>query len=306
MSHITIAASANAFGELFKALRDNFHISKSDSGSYGPFSASYSVSLHLDDGSINLNDDGTIEIKDVDIVFDTLTASVCFNLPGFCVGGWCIIPDPWNGCLVGIPKICIGGPICVPLDLSGLTSEITDVKASLKAKYFVDPARSANASDLDAEIAGHPNKWQVFIDPAWVHVDPINVPDTIENIFESAMKNAIYNMMGPLPDWAKDIIWAIIDATGIIDLLKGILEIVGDFVDWVENLFNSIFDLLGFIETAIADYFANKYPIYELEDPYPILEASLNPPLIPVKIPIRDLNATVNSKEMIVQANVGA
>lgn len=303
MKHITIAASANAFGQLFKALRDNFHFSKSDSGSYGPFSASYSVGIHLDDGNISLNDDGTIEIKNVDIVFDTLTAEACFNLPGFSIGGWCIIPDPWNGCLVGIPEIHIGGPICVPIDLSGLTSEISDLKASLTAKYYVDPARPPGVSDLDAEFAGHPNKWQVYIDPAWVHVDPIDIPDTVTNMFENAVKNAVYNMMDGIPGWMKDLLWAAIEAMGIISLAKTALGIIGDFVDWVSDLFNNIFDLLGIIETAIADYFASKYPIYEFEDPYPILPASGN--LIPVKIPIRDLAATVNSKEMVVTANVG-
>lgn len=304
MSHVTIAASANAFTQLFNAMRDNFHFSKSDSGSFGPFTASYSVALHLDGGNVTLNDDGTLEIKDVDIVFDTLSASACFNLPGFCVGGWCVVPDPWNGCLVGIPKICIGGPICVPLDLSGIVSEITDVKASLLAKYYVDPARPPGVSDLTAEFAGHSSKWQVFIDPAWVHIDPINVPDTIENVFENIVKNAIYNMMGPLPGWMKDLLWAAIEATGIINLVKGILGFVGSIADWVENLLNSIFDIVGLIETAVADYFASKYPIYEFEDPYPILPASGG--LIPVKIPIRDLKATVNSHEMIVTANVGA
>jgi hypothetical protein len=304
LNHITIAMSANAFGKLFEALRDNFHFTKSGSGSYGPFSASYSVSLHLDDGNITLNDDGTIEIKKVDVIFDTLTAQVCFNLPGFCVGGWCIIPDPWNGCLVGIPEICIGGPVCVPLDLSGLTSEITDIKASLATKYYVDPARPAGASDLDAELAGHSNKWQVFIDPAWVHVDPIDIPATVTNIFENVVKNAVYNMLGPLPDWLKDILWGAIEALGIIDLIKEALGLVGDLVEWVSDLFNKVFDLLGLIETAIADYFASKYPIREWEDPYPILPASSG--LIPVKIPIQDLHAQVNSKEMVVLANVGA
>jgi len=304
MSHITIAASANAFVQLFDALRDNFTFSKSDSGSFGPFTASYSVALHLSGGTVQLNDDGTIEIKDVDIVFDTLTASACFNLPGFCVGGWCIVPDPWNGCLVGIPKICIGGPICVPIDLSGLVSEITDVRASLLAKYYIDPARPPGVTDLNAEFAGHPNKWQVFIDPAWVHIDPINVPDTVENIFENVVKNAIYNMMGPLPGWMKDLLWAAIKATGIIALVKGILGFVGKIADWLETLLNSIFDIVGLVETAVADYFASKYPIYEFEDPYPILAAGGG--LIPVKIPIRDLAATVNSHEMIVTANVGA
>jgi hypothetical protein len=301
LSDITLAASADAFVQIFDALRDNFHFSKSDSASFGPFSASYSLGVHLEDGSVTLNDDGTIEIKDVDIVFDTLKAQACFNLPGFCVGGWCIVPDPWDGCLVGVPKICIGGPICVPVDLSGLTSEITDVKASLLAKYYVNPARVAGETDLDAEIAGHPNKWQVFIDPEWVHIDPINVPDSVTNIFKDAVKSAIYNMMGFLPGWMKDLLWAALGP--IFDLVGSILGVVGDFADWLENLLNSLFDIVGLIETFVADYFASKYPIYEIEDPFQIMPASGG--LIPVKIPLRNLASTVNSKEMVVTADVG-
>src|SRR5579872_675610 len=186
MSHITLAASANAFTQLFNALRDNFTFSKSDSANFGPFSASYSVALHLENGNIQLNDDNTVEVKDVDIVFDTLKVQVCFNLPGFCVGGFCIIPDPWNGCLVSFPGFCIGGPICAPLDLSGLVSEISDIQAGLTPRYFVDPARLPGWSDLDAEFNGHPNKWRIFIDPVWVHVDPIDIPASIGNLLENA------------------------------------------------------------------------------------------------------------------------
>ena len=36
MSHLTIAASENAFVELFKLARDGFTLSKSDSASFGP------------------------------------------------------------------------------------------------------------------------------------------------------------------------------------------------------------------------------------------------------------------------------
>ena len=81
MSDITLAASANAFEQLFNVLRNNFTFAKSDSGSFGPFSASYAVALHLDGGTLQLNDDGTIQIQDLDIVFDTLKVQVCFDLP---------------------------------------------------------------------------------------------------------------------------------------------------------------------------------------------------------------------------------
>jgi hypothetical protein len=303
MSHVTIAASANAFTQLFNALRDNFHFSQSDSGSFGPFSASYAVAVHLEDGNIALNDDNTIEVTDVDVVWDTLSVQICFDLPGWCVGGFCIVPDPWNGCLVSFPGFCIGGPICAPLDLSGLVSEISDLKARLVPVYYVDPARLPGWSDLDAEFNGHSNKWRIFIDPVWVHVDPIDIPATVANLLENAVKDAIDNLIpGWVPDWAKDLLWALIGP--ILDLITGILGIVGDIQDWLSDLLGSTFDLLGAIETAVADYFASRNPIYEFEDPYPILPASGG--LIPVKIPIRNLTASVNSKEMVVLADVGA
>jgi len=302
MSQITLAASANAFEQLFKVLQNNFTFSKSDSGTFGPFSASYAVALHLANGTLQLNDDGTLQIQDVDIIFDTLKVQVCFDLPGFCIGGWCIVPDPWNGCLVSVPGFCIGGPICAPLDLSGLVSEISDIKASLAAKYFVDPGRLSTWTDLDAEFNGKSNKWQIFIDPAWVNIEPIDIPDTVENLIENIIKDAINNLFPSwLPDWAKNLIWDFLGP--ILDLVKGILGIVGSIADFLQNLLDNSFNLLADIETALADYFANQYPIYQFEDPYPVLPASGG--LIPVKIPIRSLTPTINSKEMVVTADVG-
>jgi hypothetical protein len=303
MSDITIAASANAFEQLFNALRDDFTFSKSDSANFGPFSASYSIALHLEGGTLTLNNDGTIEVQDVDIVWDTLEVEVCFNLPGWCVPSFCIVPDPWNGCLVGFPGFCLGGPICAPLDLSGLVSKISDIKASLAPAYYVDPARLAGWSDLDAEFNGHPNKWRIFIDPEWVNVEPIDVPASVANLLENAVKDAINNAIPSwIPGFVKDILWALIGP--ILDLVTSILGIVGDIADWLSDLLGSAFGLLGLIETAVADYFASQYPIYEFEDPYPVLPAESG--LIPVKIPIRNLTATVDSKEMIVLADVGA
>jgi hypothetical protein len=299
VSDMTIAASANAFEELFVIVRDNFDFPASDAANFGPFSASYQIELHLEDGSLTLNDDGTIEIQDLDIVWDTLKVKVCFTIPPF--PGFCVVPDPWNGCLVGIPPINFG-TICAPIDLSGLVSKIIDVKASLVASYFVDPARLPGWSDLDAEFNGHPNKWQIFIHPVSVLVEPIDIPATVENILENAVKDAVDSAISFLPDWLKDFVWSFLG--GILDLILDALDIVTDVAEWLSDLLFNLFGLLGIIETAVADYFASKYPIFEFEDPYPILDAE--PGLIPVKIPIRNLAATVNSKEMVVVADVGA
>jgi hypothetical protein len=301
MSHLTLAASEDAFEELFKLVRDGFTFAKSDSANFGPFSASYSVKLHLDKGSIHLNDDGTVEIDALDVVWDTLTLEVCFDFPGFTIPGFCIVPDPWNGCLVGIPDIPIGGPICVPLNLSGLVSEISKVRAHLKAKYFIDPGRLPGWTDLQAEFAGKPNKWQIFIDPDFVSVDPIDVPATIGNLFENLIEQAIEDLLpGWLPGWVKDLLMAFLQP--VVDIVKAVLDVFDSVEDFLQDLIGEKLDLLGQIETAVADYFASKYPIYEFEDPYPILTDG---PLIPVKIPLRNLKADVNSKEMIVTGDIG-
>jgi hypothetical protein len=309
MSDITIAASANAFTELFNDLRDKFTFIHGDSASFAVFTASYAVALHLEGGSIALNNDNTVEVTDLDVVWDTLNLTVCFDLPGWCLGGFCIVPDPWNGCLVSFPGFCVGGPICAPLDLSGLVSKIADVKARLVPAYFIDPARLPAWSDLDAEIAGHPNKWRIFVDPEWVHVDPIDLPASLPNLFESAVKKAINDIIPSwVPNWAKDILWTVLGP--ILDFVAGLLGIVGDIADFLTGLLSDAlpggFDLLGLIETAVADYFAAENPIWEFEDPYPLTDGGPGMHPIPVKIPLRDLTALIDSNEMVVRADVGA
>jgi hypothetical protein len=132
-------------------------------------------------------------------------------------------------------------------------------------------------------------------------VDPIDIPASVANIIENIVRDAIESMFPVLPGFIVDALLAAIGP--ILDLVKGILGIVGEINDWLTDLLMNTFDLLGIIETAIADYFAAKTPIYEFEDPYPILDAG--PGLIPVKIPIRNLASHVNSQEMIVTADVG-
>ena len=51
MSHITIAASEEAFRQLFAALRDALLFADSNSGSFAGFSAGYSVGAHLEGGT---------------------------------------------------------------------------------------------------------------------------------------------------------------------------------------------------------------------------------------------------------------
>jgi hypothetical protein len=149
----------------------------------------------------------------------------------------------------------------------------------------------------------------VFVDPQFVDVDVFDIADIIGDLLEDAVDAAIDGLLSFLPGWARDLIKAILGP--VIDLIRALLDIADDIQEWVSDLLNVSFGILDFILQLIADYFAHKYPLHQIEDPFPILEAVENPnpgppaSLVPVKIPIRDLRVFNDDREMVLEANVG-
>jgi hypothetical protein len=315
MAHLTIAASEQTFKALFAAIRDNLKIANSNSIDFGPFTASYALEAHLEGGSIDLRADNTVQVKELDIKWDKLDLSLGLDIPEICVGGFCIIPDfIFGGCAVRAPEICIFSAdpdISITLPLGGLLTSEISVTGSLLTKYAINPARPAGMNDWDAQEAtpSLANHWQIFVDPQFVDIDIFDIADIVGDLLDNALNAAVDNLLGFLPGWAKSLIKAILGP--IIDVIRTILDIGDDIQEWLSDLLNTSFGILDFIVQVVADYFASKTPLHQIEDPYPIMEATANPNkvspflLIPVKIPIRDLSVFNNDQEMILVGNVG-
>jgi hypothetical protein len=298
MSHLTVAASEDAFKELFAAVRDGFTFSASDSGSFGPFTGGYSVALHLEDGTVDLRADNTVSIKELDVKFDTLTVTIGVDIPELCTPSICIIPTPF-GCLLEVPPQCLFSDdpdISIPLDLSGIVTSEISVVASPVTRYFVDPARPPGMTPVQAQAADIPNKWQILLDPQTVDIDFFDIADIVGDLLLDAIADALKALI-------PDVIEFLFPIDEIIDLIRDILDLPDDIGEWLSDLLGVSFGLLNLIATAVADYFANENPIYEFEDPFPILPAVAG--LIPVKIPIIDFTVQVDDDEMVVEANVG-
>lgn len=314
MAHLTIAASEKTFEALFETLRDNFQLDLSDSADFGPFSAAYAVKAHLEGGSVDLRADNTVQIKELDIKWDQLDLSLGLDIPEICVGGFCIIPNPFGGCILRAPRLCAFSAdpdISLTLPLGGLLTSELSVTGSLLTRYATNPARPAGMNDWDAQdavpsLASH---WQLFVDPQFVDVDIFDIADIVGDLLENAVNAAIDNLLGFLPGWARDLLKALLGP--VIDLIRAILDIPDDIQEWISDLLNVSFGLLDIVLQLVADHFAAKAPLHQIEDPYPILEATANPNpgapthLIPVKIPIRDLRVFNNDVEMVLEANVG-
>lgn len=306
MSHLTVAVSESAAFRLFENQRDAVNFSHADSGSFGPFTASYAVAFHLEGGVLDFRSDGSVQIRELDIKWDTLSLTIGFDIPEICVGGFCIVPIPFDGCAVRLPRLCAfsGNPdVVVPLDLSGLLTSEISFRAAPVLKHFRDPSRPPTMDYIAAQAADMPDRWQLFIDPITVDIDIFDVADIVGDLLESAVDAAIDGLLGWMPGWARDIVRALMGP--VIDLVRAILDIPDDIEEWVGDLLGVSLGLLDFIVTVVGDYFAAQTPLLEIEDPYEILPAEPAVPLIPVKVPIAKLAVTVSDTELVLEGEVG-
>ncbi len=303
MAHLTAATSEAAVSKLFEGLRDNFSVDESDSVDFGPFTAGYELAFHLEGGDVDLQNDNSIVIEELDIKWDKLRVFLGIDIPELCIGGFCIIPSPF-GCILRAPEICVfddDPDFGIDLDLNGLLTSEISLAAKPRLEYFTDPARPAGMSWLDAEDADLANKWQLFIDPEWVDIDIFDFSDIIGDLLDNAIDNAVDDLLFFLPGWAKDLIKAILGP--VVDLVRAILDIGDDIDEWLSDLLGISLGVFDLIITLVADHFAKDFPLIEIEDPFPILPYSGS--LIPVKLPIEDLGVAINDEELVLTATVG-
>lgn len=308
MAHLTLAANERAFNKLVNRARDVFSLSHSDSGSFGPFTASYSVGIRLGGGSVDLQSDGTIRIDELDVIYDPLQVTLGIDIPTVTIGGFCIIWIPFLGCKLRAPRIDLftGNPdVSVPINLSGLIQSEISGAFRLVPRYFNNPAKGTltdhDAHDADPTNYSFTNQWQLYLDPVWLDIDLVDVADTVGNIIESITDLIIDALLGWAPSWARAIVRAILSP--FIALIRAALDIVDDIDEWISNLLGVSLGLFDFVAQMVADYFADKYPIFKFEDPFKVLDGSGS--LIPVLVPIKNLNINVDDSEMVITTDIG-
>ena len=286
--HLTAAVSESAFRRIFAVVRDTgkFKITAAPksmsllgvTGSAGAY-----TEYHLDNGTVEFQDDNTIKIKELDIKWDKSEVTLGIDIPKLCFGG----------CEeVCIPSTDICEEVCV--NLGCLFEADPDFSFTMQLPTIFTTEVSLNAGLKVYYVIGSPNEWVIYIAPSRVDVDIIDIADTVGDLLDDSL-NAAIEAMG-LPDWADFL------ADGMVDMVRGLLDIPDDIGEWLQDL---IFDTLG-VETTIESYvtawLSDKSPIFRLEDPVQVMEADGD--LIPVTIPIGFIGAKVNADEMIIEADM--
>ncbi|MBX2872586.1 MAG: hypothetical protein KTR30_10815 [Saprospiraceae bacterium] len=303
MQHIRIAASEEAFKELFNRIRDDFSWSNSNSVDLGPFTAGYGVGVKLEGGSINLqNTPDRVVLNELDVVIDPLFLQIGIDLPTICTPSICLFWLPIVGCVLEIPSYCLFEDdidFGLDLDLGNIIEAEISGAFNVVTNYYNNPAK-AGQSDHQAYFSDSANRWQFLLDPIWLDLDIIDIADVVGNILDAAIDAAIDNFLGGAPGFVVDLIeWLF---GGIVDLIVGALDIFDDIDEWLSDLLGVSLGLFDTILTVIAEFLAADNPIYEFQDPYPMLSSGS---LIPVLLPIENVDVDITNDEFLVLADIG-
>jgi hypothetical protein len=316
MSDITVSISHAIINGIFTGVVDTFKFEHADphAASLGPVTLGYDVAFHFRNDTavqptLDLRDDGSIFLHNLKILWDKLELTVGIDIPTIQIGAFCLIPIPFDGCLVPFPGITLfdaNPDISFTLALDQLITSELSVDAAFGVSHISNPNRLPTDSDWDAHDNKRGNHWELSVVAPVVHVDPFHVADIVADLFKKAIQDSIDSILNGLgvPGFIRDLIDKILG--GIEHLIRVVLNIGDNIVQWLENALNGPVNLLDFIATFVTDFLLRN-PIPIVEDPLPILEDKSGKPnpLIPIMIPIVGLQASVTAAELVLEGSVG-
>jgi len=343
MATVNVAVNERAFNDVVMAVAKYLESvpSFSGSGSFGPFSASYSVGLKLTGGSIDLTNTGRVHFDELHLTYDPLILNLGIDLPTIPIGGECILPTPW-GCSVRLPEIDLfdaNPDISIPINLSNtIVSEfsgeftVSDSKQVLVAKGSLRPHAAHFSPDTSNEIRDRfrstvgtipflptsavngiadafvpfvksnlADKWQFFLHDVWHNLELISISDTAANILRNLTDFIIDKILAPVPSIVRGVVKAILNP--IFDAIAAVLDIPDDILEWLSSQLQISFGLFDLLAQLIINFVGSMVPFYQFEDPFPMIEDSSG--LLPVLVPVENVSVVVNDDEFVMSADIG-
>jgi len=343
MATVNVAVNERAFNDVVMAAAKYLESMPpfTGSGSFGPFSASYSVGFKITGGSIDLTNTGRVHFDELHLTYDPLILTLGIDLPEIDIGGECIIPTPF-GCALRLPEIDLfsaNPDISIPINLSNtIVSEfsgeftVSDGKQVLVAKDGLRPHAAHFTADTSNEIRDRfraivgtipflptsavngiadafvpfvksnlADKWQFFLHDVWHDLELISISDTAANILRNLTDFIIDTILAPVPSIFRSIVKAILNP--IFDLIAAVLDIPDDILEWLSSQLQISFGLFDLVAQLIINFIGAMVPFYQFEDPLPMIDDSSG--LIPVLVPVQNVAVVVNDDEFVLSADIG-
>ena len=312
MADLTIAVSEAVCAKTLEVVVANFGFDVSGQADFGAFIAGYDGRLFLKGGSLELRDDGTIRLRELDARWDKLDFSLGVRLPKLSFGGG-VVEVPLGSILVPAAGVFSGSPaVTFTVHLAPYVKHELSLVGSPLIQHFkpgVTPiGKHCQQLHTALDIDDTKQQWRVFCDPQTIDFDLFDFADTVGDLFEQAFTDALDAVLphGLL----HDLILAGIGS--IADLLRTLLDIPDDISEWLSDLFNVSLGVFNLILQFVADFFGKCLSFFQLDDPYPMFPKTIEKTaektveLPEVTVPLQHLTATVNDVELVVTADIGA
>lgn len=294
MNHYSISISEQGADKLFQAVRDTALI-EIPRGNWITINA---LALRLDAGKghlengifriIRVGSSYRMQIKELDLVWDRLDIGVGIDIPETCIGGFCILKNPWGGCIIRAPRKCF-----------------FKTRPDLQGQLRLAGLRHEISSAFEFKIIKKADKWEVILDPKMpLDIDFIDLPDMVGEALDRLIKGFIRDILSLLPDWAVDFIIAILG--NLVDMIRAILDLGDDVMEWISEKIGVSLGLENLVISLLLRFFYDGDPIFELENPYEVLEEEKIERLPPVMIPIENLGAEIHSDRIELSLTLGA
>ena len=304
MADLTIAVSEAVFAKTLEIVVANFGFDAAGGGDFGGFVAAYDGHLGLKGGTLELRDDGTVRLRELDARWDKLDFTLGVTIPEMSLGGGVV---DLGGVTVNLPGVAVfsGDPaVAFTVHLAPFVKHELSLIASPLIQYFkpgttpIGPHCQRLHAALGIDDAKQ--QWRVFCDPQTIDFDLFDFADTVGDLFEKAFTDALD---AALPrGLLHDLILAGIGS--VADLLRTLLDIPDDISEWLSDLFNVSLGVFNLILQFVADFFGKCISFYQLDDPFPMFPKTTELP--EVTVPIQNLTATVSDVELVVTADIGA
>jgi hypothetical protein len=270
MADLTIAVSEAVCAKTLEVVVANFGFDVSDQADFGAFRVGYDGRLFLKGGSLELRDDGTIRLRELDARWDKLDFSLAVKLPEISFGGR-LVEVPLGSILVPGTGVFSGGKtVTFTVHLAPFVKHELSLVGSPLIQHFkpgVTPI-GKHCQDLHTalDIDDTKQQWRVFCDPQTIDFDLFDFADTVGDLFEEAFTGALD---AALPrGLLHDLILAGIGS--IADVLRTLLDIPDDISEWLSDLFNVSLGVFNLLLQFVADFFGKCISFFQLDDPYPM------------------------------------
>jgi hypothetical protein len=283
MAHVELQLSEEGGNFAFQRIRDAFEINvkPSDKLKIGPLTLQFLGGRgHLENGEFRIGlmgPDYKAQIKELDLVWNSLSIAIGLDVPKACVGGFCILSIA-NNCVIYVPKVCLfeaDPDIEVVLDLAGVRHEISSA-FSLSAKKEADV-------------------WNIRLNPDKpLDIDWIDPAGMAKAAFDRLIAVLIDGLFGGLPNEIKEVLEKILGAFS--DLVEALLDFHDDVIEWISEKIGFSLGIDNIVISLLLEYFYESEPIAAFDDPYEIMPAEDGLPA--VTSPIREAIASILSDRL--------